>query len=453
MERSAGFGNSKATLASNETGDLDIFSETPIEKNIIGGREIGLRPFHVPEYPSDGPLTFEIIPPAPNYYLQLNSVRLNIVCQIRTSTRDKMGVDKNVAPINCYGQALFKNIEIEINKQPITELTAYKTNYQGPLQCILSYSQASKDTHLKSVFYYEDSPGEHETMSFKYEDGKDYNQGYHERFERTYGSRSHMIYTPIPNDFFQTDKLLHPSCELLIRCYRTSGEFLLMTPEDEDYEIQFCRASLFANYVIVNENLVKKHQAFFQKKPLTYPIIRTVVREVYMTDGEQSRYFSNVFNGIIPKSIVMVMVEDAAATGSYKKNPFNFQHFKQKEVYLKVAGEIIPGDTYKPHFHTPYDMYERDYIDSLRNIGFDMSDDHSNGITREKYLNGYYFRAFDLTGHKCNLLCKHGVTSGQVDIYQEFSERLDRNIQIILYASYNASVYIFADKTVKVALD
>ena len=54
---------------------------------------------------------------------------------------------------------------------------------------------------------------------------------------------------------------------------------------------------------------------------------------------------------MVPKYVVMVMVDNSAFHGNYAKNPFNFKNYNINSLELKLDGETVEfGDALKPDF-------------------------------------------------------------------------------------------------------
>jgi fructose/tagatose bisphosphate aldolase len=97
----------------------------------------------------------------------------------------------------------------------------------------------------------------------------------------------------------------------------------------------------------------------------------------------------NVFLGVLPKRVVIVLVHSEAYHGSYAKNAFNFHHYKVTQVALSVNGE-----TRKP-IQVPVQFGDAGIALCIRGYetlfsGMDkMFADSGNLISREDYAKGY----------------------------------------------------------------
>ena len=56
----------------------------------------------------------------------------------------------------------------------------------------------------------------------------------------------------------------------------------------------------------------------------------------------------NLYMGTLPDKIKMVLIPNENMGGSYKTNPFDFQHAKLSYLTMKVNGEMIPTTPLQP---------------------------------------------------------------------------------------------------------
>ena len=149
----------------------------------------------------------------------------------------------------------------------------------------------------------------------------------------------------------------------------------------------------------VSPNVLVAHELALKKGPAFYPI-RRVECKSFIVPAENP-YFTkdNIFNGLVPKSVVFGLVDSAAFNGSYTKNPFNFKHFNMSSIAVTVNGEDMP---FKPlqlsYWNSP--KYLEAYTTLFSGTG-KMYYDVGNDISREEFANGYAIYAFDLTPDIC----------------------------------------------------
>jgi hypothetical protein len=88
-----------------------------------------------------------------------------------------------------------------------------------------------------------------------------------------------------------------------------------------------------------------------------------------------------------------MFVDNMAYSGSYRKNPFNFQHLNLQDVEVDISGNPIIS---RLTFDFEKNVFIRGY-DTLFNSK--KLREHENFINRNYYPNGSTIICFDLTPH------------------------------------------------------
>ena len=276
------------------------------------------------------------------------------------------------------------------------------------------------------------------------------NKGYIDRRKIILKSKWFDFYIPIGIDICQSDRLLHPSVKMRLQFTRNTDSFcLLKNGPATRYKIDLKDLKLFGRYIRVSQDIVATHKRLHATKPLIYPVTRTVMKSYNVMSQQKAIHISNMFNGLLPKNIIITMVESSAFHGAINKNPYNFQHFNIESASLTVNGEKLPSEPINPDFDN--DLFMREYVDFFRNIGIDVNQDSGNLVTPEHFKNGCFFMSFDLTGDQCNMLHRHKSQKGVIDFAALFREPLDQNITIIVHASLEAQIEIPKDQDPKVS--
>jgi len=156
----------------------------------------------------------------------------------------------------------------------------------------------------------------------------------------------------------------------------------------------------------------------------------------------------NMFTGVMPKTIIIVMVKSAAFAGSYKTNPFKFDHFGMTSGAIRVNGEQVPCEPYTPDWDKQ--LYTREYRDLFDNIGISHND-MGNVITPQLFAGGNFMMAFDLTPDRCNGRHYHPRQSGMIALEITLKEALKQSINVLAFATYDAIVSL--DKHNRVTTD
>ena len=123
------------------------------------------------------------------------------------------------------------------------------------------------------------------------------------------------------------------------------------------------------------------HEIALKKGLATYPVRCVECKSFIISAGNPSLRKDNIFNRLVPRSLVFGLVESTAFNGAYKKNPYNFQHFNVSSIGITVNEEDMPctlfSGTGKMYFNT------------------------GNDISQEDFPRGYALYAFDLTPDMC----------------------------------------------------
>ena len=538
-ETSKGFGPSKVTESTMFSDPLNIFDQSEIEEDVLGGRTVVFRPL---SENNEGPYEFSIDPQGEHQYLQLNSVRLGGRCRILNPDGSELSENADLSIVNMFPSSLFQGTETKFNNVIVTDLTSNLSHYQAYMQTICSYNKNSQNTHMQGQMLIPDDPGKYDQLSYdssvilaeddrygennlfqKFDEttrkavikevngkedtetsssitinaqgrivkegqngqktegdelsstivlsntdvksitenkisattamkliekyvavainAKGVNSGYVSRRKIIGKSKYFDFYIPVCSDIFHSDKFLHPSIGVKILLRRSPEGFSLLADSDVAYKIELSNLKLYTRYVHIHDNIVKKHKALLgNDKVLRYPITRSTMKSYNIPKDNASMYISNMFSGILPRTIIIGMVLNEAFYGHQKKNPFHFQHFNLKNAHLRVNGETVPSEPIAPDFQR--NMFMREYLDFYRNIGIDISDDSGNLITPAQYKGGSFFMAFDLSGEQCNQLHRHKTMTGNIDFEGNFEVVLPHTITLIVYASTDAEICI-----------
>ena len=538
-ETSKGFGPSKVTESTMFSDPLNIFDQSEIEEDVLGGRTVVFRPL---SENNEGPYEFSIDPQGEHQYLQLNSVRLGGRCRILNPDGSELSENADLSIVNMFPSSLFQGTETKFNNVIVTDLTSNLSHYQAYMQTICSYNKNSQNTHMQGQMLIPDDPGKYDQLSYdssvilaeddrygennlfqKFDEttrkavikevngkedtetsssitinaqgrivkegqngqktegdelsstivlsntdvksitenkisattamkliekyvavainAKGVNSGYVSRRKIIGKSKYFDFYIPVCSDIFHSDKFLHPSIGVKILLRRSPEGFSLLADSDVAYKIELSNLKLYTRYVHIHDNIVKKHKALLgNDKVLRYPITRSTMKSYNIPKDNASMYISNMFSGILPRTIIIGLVLNEAFYGHQKKNPFHFQHFNLKNAHLRVNGETVPSEPIAPDFQR--NMFMREYLDFYRNIGIDISDDSGNLITPAQYKGGSFFMAFDLSGEQCNQLHRHKTMTGNIDFEGNFEVVLPHTITLIVYASTDAEICI-----------
>ena len=124
---------------------------------------------------------------------------------------------------------------------------------------------------------------------------------------------------PIFCDIFMSERLLLSFVDLKIILNLNGNEFCLMASEnDVDYREKLIDAYLKLRKVKVSPSISLAQEVALKKGPAIYPIRRVECKSFIIPAGNLSLRKDNVFNGLVPKSFVLCLVESTSFNGAYK---------------------------------------------------------------------------------------------------------------------------------------
>lgn len=190
---------------------------------------------------------------------------------------------------------------------------------------------------------------------------------------------------PILEDVCRLSRFVLNGVDINIKLYRQNASFCLMSAEsDPQYKIVFDDVIFSVCRVQVSPGIIVGHTKALETHMAKYPMIHTDVKMASIASGQTRFIWDNIYLSRCPSKIVVGLVSTEAQTGSYQKNPFNFQTFGARQVGVFVNNVSVPGQ--------PYKVDSECYISAYRSL-FDIVDktqiDSGNDINRDDWIDGY----------------------------------------------------------------
>ena len=414
--------------------ELDIFSVPVTQIAVRGGHWERVRTKN--QLDSHGPWTFELdtggfyCQPCKNYVC----VKLKIV---RTDTPGDLGNADVVGPINKLASTFFKTVKIYIGSKLISD-----SHDLYPYRCILeselSYgSDAKKAGHLKAGLYCQDEPPNH------LEDGE--NKGFIWRKRWFAGSKTVELMAPITSDLFNTQRVLPTHTKLRIDLYRNTDEFCLMQfnadgNANRTYEIQVVDMEWRVRMLDLSPSASVGLDTALLKAPAKYPIRLTKLARLSVASGANRTPQNTLFNGQIPRRLVLGAVLREAFNGNIKRNPFIFKNFGLEEITVTAGGVRYHRDPLRMDFANS--IYLRAYLQLLESMGLGAPVDKGCHITPELFASGLCLIAFDLSSDECAEGGHWNLNrTGSTYVKARYAQPLT-HIEIIAYAEFDSLIRI-----------
>lgn len=424
--------------------ELDLFTVPPTQVTVEKSTFVEYYPVSTLGEDS-APIEF-YVPGNGEDYLDPSRMQLYVKAKIKSAGGDNIGGTAAVGPQNLFLQSLFSQVNVSLNDKLITSSSSTYP-YRAMIETLLNFGPAAKKSQLTTSLYYKDTPGK---MNAVDPNADDANMGLKLRNRFTRTSRSCDMSGPLHADICFQERLIIPGVDIKVKLVRTKPEFCLVAGGDDPaYKVLIEQAVLRVRRVTVSPTLRMDHEKYLDKTTAKYPLSRVEVKPIAIPQGLLSLDRENVFLGVLPKRVVIALVNSAAFHGSYAENAFNFHHYKVTQVALSVN-----GDTRKPiqvNFETNGEgEYIRGY-DTLFSGMDKMYADAGNLISREDYGKGYALYALDLTPDLSSSEHFNPVQTGNVRLSIQFGQALPHTVTCLVYAEFESLIEI--DKSRNIIFD
>ncbi|XP_032094567.1 uncharacterized protein F54H12.2-like [Thamnophis elegans] len=411
--------------------ELDLFQLAPTLTSIENCTYIEIPPLSA--LTPNAPLEFFITGHG-EHYTDLNNTLLYVSCKIVKADGTDIDDGARVSLVNYPIASLFNQVDVTLGDRVITQ-SHHCYAYRAIIELILNYGGDALSTQFSAGGFYKDDATLMENTLLTAAG----NSGFRARARHTAGSRKWDLLGPLHSDLFFQDKLLINGVDVSIKLSRSKNEFCLMRDGNENYKVQILGASLFVKRVKVSPGVRVGHAEALLTSNAKYPIDRVGMKVYSIPAGSLVCNQENLFLGQLPKQLVIGFVDNAAFSGNYERNPFNFQHYNVNFCALYCDGEQIPAKPLQPDYE--HNLFVREYMQLLQTSGKSMKD-RSVLINREEFNNGYTLYCFDLNPDQgCSehySLIKNGNLRAEI----RFAVPLPNTINMILYAIFENLIEI-----------
>ena len=364
-------------------------------------------------------------------------LQLHTLCKITKFDGGDIDAGAKVAPVNLMLHSLFSQVSVLLNEKLISG-SSNTYPFKAYMETLLTHGNGIKTSELTAGLFYKDTAGQMEVA-----DPTGANTGLKERNSFTKESQTVALMGRLHLDISNQDRLLLNGVDVRIKLIRSKNEFCLMSSEaDANYRVLIQEATLRVLYVTPTPSALLRHNQIIRKIPAKYPIIRTDCKMFTISSGATTFTQQNLFLGQIPRRVCLALVKNEAISGSFKSNPFNFQHFDVSFISLNVNGESMPGNPLKLNYDT---AGGQNYIKAFYNL-FDTIDrvqlGDGNRLDRFDFANGYAIYAFSLAADRSLGEHFNFVENGTVSINFEFSKPLPTTVSVVALGEFDNIIEI-----------
>ena len=406
---------------------LALFDTPLVDKSLVYGKFLTVYPSSVLN--DAGPHDF-IIPSDGQEFTDLPFTRLEGCIEIVKIDGTKVADTDLNAYVNLLPHSLFKQIECSINGVQIADLSAPTAAYKAAIETILTFPNAVKETTLQLEHFSKDTLGKENLFNLDVDSFK----------KRHAVVKNGKIYFSIilHLDFFHSTKLLLPKCEIKLKFIRNEDSFSLLGT-NAITKIKINELKLLVRRVTVDPDIVSKIESTLAKTPAIYPVAQSKIKNFIINKGSKTERISNIFRGVLPRSIIVTFVKSDGYNGVISANPFVFEPFKLNHFQAYVNGEPLLTEAFQPDFANG--KFTREYRWFMDNLGY-AHDRDSNGITMEEYKTNTFFIPFDLSPDLSNGATLTQPKDGSLDFLVSFDQALPANINMLVFATFNEVILI-----------
>ncbi|XP_062602390.1 uncharacterized protein F54H12.2-like [Saccostrea cucullata] len=313
------------------------------------------------------PIEFEIKGQG-DHYLDLSQTYLQMVCKFTKDDGSNLtGANSTSSPVNNILHSMFTEIDLSLNGKIVTPGTDTYP-YKAYLEKLLSYRPRTLKTQTRACSLWEKDTAGHmdevgiddlglaANKTFNVTPGvsggadtvtinepiltalpaNSKNEGFRKRHQAIADSKKISLLDTLHLDLFQQDRFLPNGVDVRLRFNRARPSFYMMIKGGSTGKSQISPEKSGS------ENLYHPHR-------------------------DQSKITDHLFQGQMPKRLILGFVENAAFNGDKTKNPFHFQNFGIKKLDVSINGETMSTRCFEPHFNE--DLYLRSYLSLYQALG------------------------------------------------------------------------------------
>ena len=329
-----------------------------------------------------------------------------------------------VAPVQLIANSMWSNIAIDINGQPVSDLTNMYSNYKGYMETVMSFGRDAIQGHLKSALFFDDGDDINSTTS----------EGFKAR--QKLAAKSNIFETRLrpASDLISIRKPLPPDVEITMRFTRSPDKFCLMTDDaskNNNYYIHIVKSELHIKYKTLRPNLHSNIIGKWHGNQQYYPMTKTSCKTYIFGSGLVNLQVYNLFTGTLPKQFFPVLFDADNFNGSLETNPFKASHHDINYFCIRHNGVQVPSSAYSIDFDK--DHYVRLYRDFCSNIG-QNNNDTGTLITPETYKNNYCFLSVNLNPDACTSEHTHIDEVGTIDLEIKLKKPTTKSVILFVLA-------------------
>ncbi|ESO85568.1 hypothetical protein LOTGIDRAFT_155057 [Lottia gigantea] len=223
------------------------------------------------------------------------------------------------------------------------------------------------------------------------------NHGLGERRKKMGESSEFELQSRLHVDLCLQDRYLIDGVDVRIQLERQQPKFYLMWNENnETYKVELIKAYLEVPFVTLAPSTYTRIAEQLQSNNAKYPLKRVVVKDISIPSRRRFHVLDNLFiNEVLPKRLILGLVENDSYDGNSIKNPFKFHHHRLEYIKLMKNGDVV--EEYFMDF--PNKQATTPYLDLMKRVGI-LNSKEDLDMSYNDYIKGCTLFGFDLTSEQ-----------------------------------------------------
>lgn len=336
--------------------------------------------------------------------------------------------------VNGISSALFKNLGVRLNNQPISTedgYYAYRADIENKFFVPVQLKSALSDAgHNEEIILFDKL-----TNAQAFEDPA-LDQTYRKRMARSSASKHVHFCSKLFSPIFDQPKPLPPMSKLVLNFERNSDAFCLLARKSRAQKIQIVDMGVEVKFDKVDAEVMNEMLDLTKKDPFKYQLRRAVItpfpKPPHLVDLSLTDVFSA--NQHLPRKILLAIVDQDAERGNRKKDPFGYQSFNMSSIKLVIGGVT------RPRIELDTNLKR---LNSLRVACESMLQGNTNGITLDNYIEKNHVVGWDLSPINSVPLTSFNLDSTEsVGIEIKLTRAYEGPLTILVYAEYEAEMLL-----------
>lgn len=421
--------------------EFDIFSVPPTQLSVSYDLETEQRPC-VP-MTNDRIVQFDFIT-APNEYIRWSETELymklrfllNPIAADYVLTMEDWAA---VEPKTNFMHSMIQTINLTINGRPITK-AGLTYAYRAYFDMLIGYTGEAKKGHLSSVLWQDPT-----TTRFSYATRADGKMEFGPWFE---------LRGKLCLDIAQQGRAMLGGLHYKMDIRFNKPPFALSNSKPEiltpDWEIS--NIALVLHRSIVSPGTLTAHNRALQHSTAKYPITRHEVRTLAIQQGMSDVITEQIFNGQLPRRVMVGFVKDLAFRGDFGLTPYKFEDFSINYLSFTINGQTYPTSPYMPDF--THKLYMREYYGFLQAFNQD-GNSPTLRMSYDDYLAGRVLFAYNFAPDLGDGFGFGGhlslIKTGSLGMHMRFETPPTQPFTAVLFAEFDNMIEI--DKNLQVTTD